>query len=108
MGLGIQAPAGLSWWDNTYEADAPGGSKAADVAANTTSSGNDGWSGYWKDMLGTVVSYAIQKDAAQSGLNVSTPAASQPVYVQQAASQAIPPGLLLLGLGVLVFMAVKE
>lgn len=108
-GLNLPTSGALGWWDNSYDADAPGGSKAVEVAADTTSSGRDSWTGFWQGLTGTVVSYALQKDAAKSGLNVSTPAASQPVYVQQpGAGQAIPPGLLLVGLGVLVFMAVKD
>jgi len=109
MSYGLTAPTSgaLGWWDTTYDTSAPGGSKAADVAAQTTN-GNDGWGGFWQGLVGTVTSYAIQKDAAKSGLNVSTPTA-QPVYIQQPAAQpAIPPGLLLIGLGVLVYMAAKD
>lgn len=108
-GLNLPTSGALGWWDTSYDVSAPGGSKVADAAANTTAAPVDSWGGYWQGLLSTVTSYAIAKDAAKSGVVSSGGGQVQPVVIQApAAQQGIPPVLLLAGLGLLAYMAAKD
>jgi hypothetical protein len=106
-GLSVPTSGALGWWDTSYDVSAPGGNKAPEAAANTTSSTNDSWGGYWQGLLTTAVNYSIAKDAAKSGVHVQAPATQYgPAYVP--AQQQIPSVLLLAGIGLVVYLAVKD
>lgn len=65
------------------------------------------WSGFWQDLTKGVVSYAVAKDARQSGLTTAKAGASAAAQRRPAAPQQVPPGLLLLIVGGIVFAATR-
>ena len=105
MSYGLQAP---NWFDTSWtNAGGSGGDIATQTADNST--GTDSWGGFFQNLAGTALQYAIAKDSAQT----SAPATGQPVvYVQSQPQQAqgvqqVPPIILLGGLGLLAYMALK-
>lgn len=108
MSLGLQAP---NWVDNTWST---AGGTGSDIATQTAdnSTGTDGWGDFFKGLTQTAFSYALQKDAAMTKSQVTAQPAQQPVYVQAPASASaslnIPPTLLVLGLGVVAYMALSK
>lgn len=112
---GLSATA-LQYWgtsfDTSYDVSAPGGNSAAAVAADTESSGNDGWGDFWRTTAQNVIGYAIARDAARNGVAVQQPmgnGAVAPVYVPQSqATMGVPPVLLLAGVGLLAYLAIKN
>lgn len=65
------------------------------------------WSGFWQDLTKGVVSYAVAKDARQSGLTNAQAGASAAAQRRPAPAQQVPPGLLLLIVGGIVFAATR-
>jgi hypothetical protein len=106
MPYGLQAP---NWVDNSW---ATAGGTGSDIATQTadSSAGTDGWGDFFKGLTQTAFSYALQKDASKN--QVTAQPAMQPVYVQAPASASaslnIPPGLLLLGVGVVAYLALSK
>ena len=106
MSYGLQAPA---WFDNSWSTDGAGGSDIATQTANNRT-GSDGWGGFFQNLTATAFQYALQKDANKS--QVTAQPAQAPVYVQAPASVSgslnIPPALLVVGLGVLAYVALSK
>lgn len=50
--------------------------------------GQDRWTGFFQNLLGTVTQYAIAKDARQSGMVPAVAPNGQPIYTSAAAVQA--------------------
>ena len=65
------------------------------------------WSGFWQYLTKGVVSYAVAKDARQSGLTTAQAGASAAAQRRPAAPQQMPPGLMLLIVGGLAFAAMR-
>jgi hypothetical protein len=53
---------------------------SAFVQQTADTAGQDRWSGWFQNLIGTGVNYAIQKDARQSGLVLATAPNGQPIY----------------------------
>ena len=98
---------------STYDQPNTANTVTTDIATQSAAQnggGNDQWTG-WLQNLGTgLLSYAVKKDAVQSGL--STPAGQPVAYYQQPAAAgglAINGStLLLIGVGVVIWLAVKK
>lgn len=61
--------------DTSYNVDRATSTVPTDIAAQrktvTDSPSNDGWTDYFKNLSGTVLGYAIKKDAAQTGASLA-------------------------------------
>lgn len=109
--MSLQAPA---WFDNSWSsASAPGQDVATATANNST--GTDGWGGFFQGLVSQGLNYAIQRDAAKNNLTSSPQ--GQPVVYQMGPMPApvpassfggVPPLVLLGGLGLLAFVALKK
>lgn len=101
----------LTAWDNGGFTEASSAAATALDASPINASGgkatgtNDQYSGFFTNLLGTVVNYGIQKDAKQNGLSVTTSATGQPVVRSSALAGGAAPLLLLAGLA---FLALKH
>lgn len=106
MSYGLTPP---DWVDNSWSTSGAGGSDIATQTADN-STGVDGWGGFFQNLTATAFSYALQKDASKS--QVTAQPAQQPIYVQAPASASaslnIPPALLVVGLGVLAYVALSK
>lgn len=105
---GLTAP---NWLDNTWSTVSGGGSDVATVSADN-SNGSNSWGGFFQNLIGGAVQYAVQKDAAKNNLQFGG-ATQQPVQYVQApaaapASSGIPPLVMFGGLGLLAFIALKK
>lgn len=72
------------------------------TSTSQTTAGQDSWSGFFQQAFGTVVNYAIAKDARQSGLVQQTGANGQPIYTASGQPVYRPAGS---GAGLLVLAA---
>jgi hypothetical protein len=112
MSYGLKAPEG--WWGNsgTYNVGVGDETVAGQTADHSTS--NDGWSGFWKDTISQVTSFAIAREAAKSGMaqqyTTSMPGQQPgPVYVpQQSAADPLRGLLPLLIVGGIVYVVASK
>jgi hypothetical protein len=75
------------------------------LTQSTVSNGQDKWTGFFQNLIGNTVKYAVQRDAARSGLTQGTAANGQPIYTampQQQAGTGLSTGVVLLVLGGIV------
>lgn len=80
--------------------------QANDVMTQSTlSDGPDLWTGFFQNLIGSATKYAIQRDAAKSGLQQGTAANGQPVYSAPPAALSVggmnTGGLLIIGAAIL-------
>jgi hypothetical protein len=56
------------------------------LTQSTTAQGQDKWTGFFQNLVGSAAKYAIQRDAAKNGLVQQRSANGQPVYVNDQAA----------------------
>lgn len=102
MWPGVEGDWGPELWSGGYEAPNSGTSNRLSVTA-ADGGGASEWGGFFRELIGTGVSYVIAKDAAENGLVQGRAPTGKPVYVQAGTapvpinSQAGMGGLLLVG-----------
>lgn len=102
---GYGAPTeGWGWVDNSQVANNGDQTVTVSVLDNSTSTqGPDQWGGFFRQLIGQGVNYAINKDAVTSGVapRYGTSASGQPVYMgQPVAQQGMGKNTMILALGV--------